>query len=178
MSLSDKIFSGKATYEESVTYGRALTKAVMALTLVSGAAKSGAKISAKTSKKLAELLPKISGSVKVERGLTSGGMMAPIPGTSVDDIVLPRTPAQENYLKFIEERERGVGGTPKTPEYNTKIKWGINDINARPYGKGFFGERIPQNNPRVDDFELKINPNNESYYLPHPKGGMYSLRTF
>lgn len=33
------------------------------------------------------------------------------------------------------------------------------------------GKRIPQKNPRVDNFELKINPNNESFYLPHPKGG-------
>ncbi|MGZ7442759.1 hypothetical protein [Paenibacillus sp. TH7-28] len=115
--LSDKIFSGKATYEESVTYGRALTKAVMALTLVNGAVKSGAKISAKTSKKLAELLPKISDSVKIEKGLTPGGMMAPIPGTSVDDIVtLPKTSGQENYLKFMEGE--GSWRTPKVPNIN------------------------------------------------------------
>ena len=25
--------------------------------------------------------------------------------------------------------------------------------------------------PRVDNYELKINPNNESYYLPHPNVG-------
>ncbi|MEK3725450.1 hypothetical protein [Paenibacillus sp. FSL H8-0034] len=62
-------------------------------------------------------------------------------------------------------------GTGEVGKYDTKIKWGINDINARPYGKGFFGERIPQSNPRVDGYELKINPNNESYYLPHPNGG-------
>lgn len=170
--LSDKIFSGQATYEESVTYGRALTKAVMALTLVNGAVKSGAKLSAKTSKKLAELLPRISDSVKGKVVVTPEGQLFRIKDSGADDIVsLPKTEVQENYLKFMEEKELGVGGTPKTPEYNTKIKWGINDINARPYGKGFFGERIPQNNPRVDDFELKINPNNESYYLPHPKGG-------
>lgn len=114
--LSDKIFSGQATYEESVTYGRALTKAVMALTLVNGAVKSGAKLSAKTSKKLAELLPRISDSVKVEKGLTPGGVMAPIPGTSVDDIVVPRTPAQENYLKFMEGE--GSWRTPKVPNIN------------------------------------------------------------
>lgn len=56
-------------------------------------------------------------------------------------------------------------------KYTTKIKWGINDIEARPFGKGFLGKRIPQKNTRVDDFELKINPNNESFYLPHPNGG-------
>ncbi|AGX44621.1 hypothetical protein [Clostridium saccharobutylicum] len=56
-------------------------------------------------------------------------------------------------------------------KYTTKIKWGINDIEARPFGKGFWGKRIPQKNTRVDDFELKINPNDESFYLPHPNGG-------
>ncbi|HWO97418.1 MAG TPA: polymorphic toxin-type HINT domain-containing protein [Bacillus sp. (in: firmicutes)] len=51
------------------------------------------------------------------------------------------------------------------------IKWGIHTIQARPFGKGYFGTRIPQTNPRVDAYELKINPNNESFYLPHPEGG-------
>ena len=41
----------------------------------------------------------------------------------------------------------------------------------RPDGNGFWGQRIRQNNPRVDGYELKINPQNESYYLPHPEGG-------
>ncbi|MNO79517.1 hypothetical protein D3C76_706870 [compost metagenome] len=112
---------------------------------------------------------------------------------------LAPTEVQMNYNKVMKELEeeaeqkaaqKAAGGAQKvndgpeipggkkTPEgtgdvgkYDTKIKWGINDINARPHGKGFFGERIPQSNPRVDDFELKINPNNESYYLPHPNGG-------
>ena len=56
-------------------------------------------------------------------------------------------------------------------QYTTKIKWGIHEIDARPAGPGYWGKRIPQDNPRVDAFELKINPNNESYYLPHPEGG-------
>ena len=38
-------------------------------------------------------------------------------------------------------------------------------------GKGFWGERMSQHNTRVDKYELKINPNNESFYLPHPMGG-------
>ena len=58
-------------------------------------------------------------------------------------------------------------------KYTTKIKWGIHEgIDARPQGPGFWGRRMPQSNPRVDGFELKINPNNESYYLPHPDGGL------
>ena len=29
----------------------------------------------------------------------------------------------------------------------------------------------PQIDPRVEAYELKINPNNESFYIEHPKGG-------
>ena len=56
-------------------------------------------------------------------------------------------------------------------KYEQKIKWGINTINVRKEGKGFWGERMSQHNIRVDKYELKINPNNESFYLPHPMGG-------
>jgi hypothetical protein len=55
--------------------------------------------------------------------------------------------------------------------YTTKIKWGIQEIEARPHGPGYWGKRTPQGNARVDAYELKINPNGESYYLPHPDGG-------
>lgn len=55
--------------------------------------------------------------------------------------------------------------------YSDTIKWGIHDIEVRLDGKGFWGRRIKQNDPRVDAYELKINPNDESYYLPHPNGG-------
>ena len=56
-------------------------------------------------------------------------------------------------------------------QYTQKIKWGIQDIEVSPAGKGFWGQRIQQINPRVDAYELKINPNNESYYLKSPAGG-------
>lgn len=59
----------------------------------------------------------------------------------------------------------------KSGRYSDTIKWGIHDIEVRPDGKGFWGRRIKQNNPRVDAYELKVNPNDESYYLPHPNGG-------
>ncbi len=55
--------------------------------------------------------------------------------------------------------------------YTETIHWGIHDIEARPEAGGYWGERIPQSNPRVDAFELNINPQNESFYLPHPNGG-------
>jgi hypothetical protein len=55
--------------------------------------------------------------------------------------------------------------------YTEKIRWGIQDIDVRPFEKGYWGKRISQMDARVDAFELKINPNNESFYLPHPDGG-------
>lgn len=59
---------------------------------------------------------------------------------------------------------------PKAGKYTHTIKWGNRTIKARPEGKGFFGTRVNQSNPRVDSFELKVNPNNESYYLPLKDG--------
>ena len=58
----------------------------------------------------------------------------------------------------------------KVCTYTTKIQWGIRTIEARPYGPGFWGKRTPQSDPLVDAYELQINPNNESFYLPHPDG--------
>jgi hypothetical protein len=69
----------------------------------------------------------------------------------------------------IESAEKAQVGS-----YNTKIKWGIQTVDARPHTsiKGaFWGRRTPQANVRVNAYELKINPNNESFYLPHPSGG-------
>ncbi len=59
----------------------------------------------------------------------------------------------------------------KIGTYSTRIQWGIHNVEARPFGKGFFGKRTPQTKARVDAYELKINPNNESFFLPHPGGG-------
>ena len=36
---------------------------------------------------------------------------------------------------------------------------------------GYWGRRFPQSDPAVNAYELQVNPNNESYYLPHPNGG-------
>ena len=55
--------------------------------------------------------------------------------------------------------------------YTDTIRWGVQDIEVRPEAGGYWGERAQQSNPRVDAFELKINPNNESFFLPHPDGG-------
>jgi Domain of unknown function (DUF4157) len=71
----------------------------------------------------------------------------------------------------VEAAERSRVGS-----YTTKIEWGIQKgIEARPHTsiKGaFWGRRTVQGNARVNAYELKINPNNESFFLPHPKGGL------
>ena len=64
-----------------------------------------------------------------------------------------------------------LGDLTQPGVYDARIKWGIQEIDVRQEGKGFWGRRIPQSNARVDAFERKINPNNESYYISHPKGG-------
>jgi hypothetical protein len=68
-------------------------------------------------------------------------------------------------------KSTNINKLSKAGVYTEKIKWGIQEIEVRPDGKGFWGKRTPQNNPRVDAFERKINPNNESYYVKSPKGG-------
>jgi LysM repeat protein len=63
----------------------------------------------------------------------------------------------------LEEDQVGV--------YTTTISWAIHkNIPVRPFGKGFWGKRITQGDARVNAYEKKINPNDESYYLPNKKG--------
>jgi hypothetical protein len=67
-------------------------------------------------------------------------------------------------------KSTNINKLSKTGFYTEKIKWGNGNIDARPDGVGFWGKRTPQSNPRVNNYELKINPNNESYYIKHPDG--------
>ena len=90
----------------------------------------------------------------------------------------PKANAADAYQSATEKKsvkkdgsESGRKGGSVPGVYTDKIKWGIHEIDVRPDGNGFWGQRIRQNNPRVDGYELKINPQNESYYLPHPEGG-------
>jgi hypothetical protein len=66
--------------------------------------------------------------------------------------------------------------------YTTKIDWAIhtgsNGVAARPYGKGYWGKRFPQSRPRVDALELKINPNDESYYIQNSNGSFVQFEGF
>ena len=78
------------------------------------------------------------------------------------------TKAAEEVIRAAKTTTKGAG---ESRQYTQKIKWGIQDVDVRPAGEGFFGQRTQQINPRVDVYELKINPNNESYYLKFPSGG-------
>jgi hypothetical protein len=71
----------------------------------------------------------------------------------------------------VEIKSTKITGLSQPGAYPEKIKWGIQEVEVRPDGKGFWGKRTPQTNPRVDAFERKINPDNESYYIKHPNGG-------
>ena len=75
--------------------------------------------------------------------------------------------AGENGI--IEKTEDNDNGVPD--EYTDEIAWLIHKhVLVRKFGKGYFGKKIKQHISRVDNYELKINPNNESYYLQHPDG--------
>jgi hypothetical protein len=78
--------------------------------------------------------------------------------------------------KGLEAAEAAVEAAEqaRVGSYTTTIKWGIETVDARPHSsiKGaYWGRRTVQGNARVNAYELKINPNNESFFLPHPKGG-------
>ena len=83
--------------------------------------------------------------------------------------------------KVLEAGEAAIEAAEKAGvgSYTTKIEWGIftgkKAIEARPHTSikgGFWARRQAQGNPRVDKFELKINPNNESFFLTHPDGSL------
>ena len=73
---------------------------------------------------------------------------------------------ENGIIKEKLDNDTGVPG-----EYTYEIVWSIhNHLLVRKCGKGCFGKRIEQSDLRVDNYELKINSNNESYYLQHPDG--------
>ena len=90
---------------------------------------------------------------------------------SAENVEKSQLESVENYdesgiIEETIEKDTGIPG-----EYTNEIEWSIHKhILVRKFGKGFFGKRVKQRNLRVDNYELKINPNNESYYLQHPDG--------
>ncbi|WP_240431922.1 HNH endonuclease signature motif containing protein [Paenibacillus aceti] len=115
--LQEKVLSGKANYEESKRYGSALVKAFLALMLVEGAVKSGAKISGKLSKQLSELLPKLNGGAVV---VTEGGMKVKVPDTY--RIETPESP--DIQRKQYELDWNRAEGTDSRPDFVGKLKGG------------------------------------------------------
>jgi hypothetical protein len=77
----------------------------------------------------------------------------------------------EGLEQGLDDVARGGASAGSIGTYTTKIRWGIQDIDVRPFEKGYWGKRVTQSDIRVDAYELKINPNNESFYLPYPDGG-------
>lgn len=104
IELQPKVLSGKATYEESVKYGRALTKAFFALTVVEGAVRAGAKFSGKTVKELVKSV-KEAAQTRTQTSLnTPDGLTIP-----VRDLDMPKTEPQFSRTKPDSNSSGGSG---------------------------------------------------------------------
>ncbi|WMT42052.1 hypothetical protein RE628_06340 [Paenibacillus sp. D2_2] len=138
--LQGKVLSGKASYEESNRYGRALVKAFLALTLVEGAVKSGVKISGKLSKQLSELLPKLNGGAVV---VTEGGMKIQLPNNY--RIETPENPniQRKQYELDRKKVEDGIEGAPKAQTGYTggRTQKELNDLAGDPSHGGKIREQ-------------------------------------
>lgn len=123
--LQSKVFTGKATYEESVRYGRAVTKAFSVVMIVHGAVKTGAKFSSKTVKEFVKTVKEAA----QMRGQVS--LATPYgPAFPVRNMDVPRTESQFTQPKPDSGSSGGrmdpVEGTPKvkfipTPESNKAL---------------------------------------------------------
>ncbi len=114
-----KVMSGKASYEESVSYGRALAKAASAVMLAKAAATAGVKLTAKVSKDFSEFLPKITEQLKNYEFVTPDGLRVRIPDSVADDAISSsKSPVQKNYIEFMNEQE-GRSRVEGTGEVNT-----------------------------------------------------------
>ncbi|WP_229716781.1 CdiA family toxin C-terminal domain-containing protein [Paenibacillus aceti] len=127
--LQEKILSGKASYEESQRYGRALVKAFLALTLVEGAVKSGVKISGRLSRQLSELLPKLNGGAVV---VAEGGMKVKVPDTY--RIETPESPDIQRK-QYEVDRKRGEEGTKGTGNLIFKSDYDDHLINVKKFDR-------------------------------------------
>ncbi|WP_334074144.1 MULTISPECIES: hypothetical protein [Paenibacillus] len=118
--LYDKVLSGKASYEESQRFGRALAKAVEVAALVKAAAQAGAKVSSKVTKQVDKTLSQLEEPLKPpalnpER---TGDLTVP----KVDDLGPPRErelgdgrgAGEVRKLNLYDESGKYTGG--RTPE--------------------------------------------------------------
>lgn len=89
----------------------------------------------------------------------------------------PKNNVEKSQVESVENTQ-GNGIIEKTAEndigvpgeYPDSIVWQRRKVPARKFGKGYFGARTKQHDSRVDSYELKLNPNNESYFLIHLDG--------
>ncbi len=116
---------------------------------------------------------------KIEEKAFVEGLWEDSPNSSKNIVEKSQLESVENFdesgiieEKYLSNSKESIDNTDSVPGvYTKKIKWSIHkNLYVRPFGKGFFGIRIKQNNPRVDAYEMKINPNKESYYLQHSDG--------
>ena len=101
--------------------------------------------------------------------------------TRLFDSVVASTPEEQagevhsrlqDTLRDVRERLDSWFGPNIQPgdvgTYTHTIKWGRDNqiVRVRAAGPGLWGNRVTQTDPAVDAYELKVNPNNESYFLP------------
>ncbi|MFD3259633.1 RNase A-like domain-containing protein [Paenibacillus lentus] len=128
IELQPKVLSGKATYEESVKYGRALTKAFFALTVVEGAVRAGAKFSGKTVKELVKSV-KEAAQTRTQTSLnTPDGLTIP-----VRDLDMPKTEPLFSRTKPDSGSSGGSGRPNISPDAIRKVD---NDILDRMESAG------------------------------------------
>ena len=72
---------------------------------------------------------------------------------------------ESSIIKETVDNDTGVPG-----EYTDEIVWQHRKVPVRKSGEGYRGKRTRQHNQRVDAYELKVNPDDESYFLIHPDG--------
>lgn len=124
-------------------------------------------------------LPKITNNILYDiRPIENIDENAVVDGIWEDSPNKSKNIVEKSQLKSVENaKENGIieetvdNDTGIPGKYTDEIVWSIyKHVLVRKFGKGYFGKRIKQHISRVDNYELKINPNNESYYLQHPDG--------
>jgi len=105
-----------------------------------------------------------------ELGANEVKRLSDMPGVGAQGLkrLLDAGVSPQRIRQIIQDIENSRG---RVGEYTNEIQWRIHPTPARPAGPGYWGVRDPQPNPRVDAYERRVNPNNESYYLPRPGGG-------
>ena len=96
------------------------------------------------------------------------GLWDGAPNTNKNIVEKSQLKSVENYDEsgIIEENNSSSIGV-----YTTTIGWSIyKKLPARLEGAGYYTKKIKQHNPRVEAYEIKINPNKEGYHVKHPDG--------